>query len=282
MASVASPDDHSGFVHAAGVISVLTSLSVLIVVAYAKRGAVADGLREEWRPSFSPGNLAFSIWSVIFLLSTVSILYQLAAVSAETIQAASWHTNIPLAVSYALCTTWLCVVGDGSSRAPPRVAAGVLVAAAGAAFAACALQETWRKHDLQLQSALLLALPVGLYSGWLLVACTLSVSIAILSAQVVEMTSPLTPVENERRDGNYTILNAANPVDRTSYASWVLPLLGLLVAGLAVALTDPSLPLPVIWGLLFVRGHVKILLTLGMLVVVVACIVVYLIVRVRV
>ena len=263
-------DDRRGIVHAIGVVVLVVAYAVLILVVGLRRSGLAMATPSNWRPAFSPGRGAFSIWCLIFTLLFTTIAYQLSAIAIASVRVPQCYANLSLATSFILSAAWLDIFRDGSDRVRVRIAALVLVAAAATALLAATMQDWWWTSNSQRMAIPFLALPIGLYTGWMLVASTLSVGTAVLSV------APPTPPYKIR---SYTILDAAEKYDRTSPASWVPLALAVGASAVATSFTDPFILLPLIWALCFIRGHAKNLLAIEVLVVVNVSIVIYIVAR---
>lgn len=265
-----SDDDRRGIVHAVGVVVLVFAYTILILVVWLRRSGLAMATPSNWRPAFSPSRGAFGIWCLIFILLLITIAYQLSAIAIASVRVPPWYANIFLATSLILSAAWLDIFRDGSDRLRVRIAALVLVGAAATALLAMTTQDWWSARNNQLMALPFLALPVGVYAGWMLVASALSVGTAVLSV--------LPPIFNDKTR-TYTLLDAAEKYDRTSIASWVPLMLASGASGVATAFTNPFILLPLVWALCFMRGHIKNLLAIQVLVVVDVSIIVYLIVR---
>lgn len=257
----APPLDHGMYASAAPWI--LMGCFVLSLATQRLFGRNIGGVACAWRLSYSPARAAFLIWSVIYLSTFLSALLQLLNEldGVELCTAAPW-ANTLWAYAWLLCALWPCVFGR-RNRAAIVLAACVLVSAAICAVGAVSVDHAWRRK--RVACVALVGVPMSLFAGWLCTAAALGVGIAFAAN-----TRAPDACENDLRDYNTRVW--ADPADARSWESWVpLALAAVLSAG-AFLLPDPVLPLPLMWAVFWMRGHLRNWLALEVLAVtVVAC-----------
>ena len=237
-----------------------------------------------WRLSFSPDGRAFGIWSVIFAWVILSCLYQLGSWQSYV---AAPIVNFLHAGAWIMCCLWVAVFSGSAGDAPAglslSLAALTLVSAAILALTAAAIEHAW--SDRNVWRIVLVGAPLSLLAGWLATACTLSVGIAALACtqppKCDRKPEAKKLVEEGRGEqgypsGAYSIFTSAAAVDAASISSFVPLTLSAAVSVGALALNDPVLPLPLAWGVLFMRGHAKNWVAVALLIAVsVACVVLW-------
>lgn len=218
-----------------------------------------------WRVSYSPRGPAFGIWGVIYLWTFASIVLQLLHGYTAPTYIGEPQSNYLIGGAWALTGVWGQTFGRGDDGDRPGfigLAAFVLIASAMLALGAVGIEQSWRSQDVW--RTLGVGVPYSLFAGWLTVAATVNVGIAVMA-----VTTP--PDPRCRRDAYgdrpYDRLLESEAVDTRAASSWV-PL------GVAVAVSigsflfpDPVLVLPALWGIYFMQRHLKNWIAMEVLVV---------------
>ena len=204
-----------------------------------------------WRISYSPDGRAFAIWVLIYLYTVASVAMQLTSLVAIL----GWWSNFLWVLAWVCCTLWVPLF-DAEYPDALRAAAVVIVGAAACAVMAAWESQMWIADDWEQRGKqLAVGLPLTLLAGWLLTASSLGVGIAWLANQpgayrTCVRVEPKRPGETEaeyryRRRVLYREAYAKAP----SEVSIVPFLLSFLIGGLAVAIPDPVLTLPLAWAI---------------------------------
>ena len=169
--------------------------------------------RFEVKPSYQPRDRAFSIWGAIFATSVAhGVLMILDGAQREDVN----PSTVMAAGAYALCTLWALSVERNDSA----LAALCLVAASGVATAAACRTP----RPVSLTDWVFVDVPLSLLSGWLLIAASLSVSIALLDRGVSSLD-----------------------------ATWVILIPISLACIVGTIFSKPFLLLPTLWATLFLE-----------------------------
>lgn len=196
--------------------STIVSGSLLIASVIGSGVTSTRALREnrlEIKPSYQPRDAAFSIWSAIFTTSVAhGVLMILDGSTRDDVN----PSTIMAGAAYGMCAAW-ALFFERSYYAP---AAASLLAASGLATAAVCRTP----RPVSLEDWFLVELPLALLSGWLLIAASLSVSIALL-------------------DRGYTSLDA----------DWVVLIPVSLTCIVAAIYSKPLLLIPTLWAALFLN-----------------------------
>ena len=186
-------------------------------------------------PLFSPSRRAFGIWSIIYTFWILNIAMQLADAFGEGNMVADPTSNVFIATSWLLAGLWVAVF-SGGDRVRVTIASFILLASAGSALAASFLAHDW--NVVNYARMLTVGLPASLLAGWLCVASTLAIGIAVKANDGV----PDTCIPKDRE---YSILDTPN-----DYFFSLVPMSAAVVVSLWVVLAgDPVVGLPVIWGI---------------------------------
>jgi len=215
-----------------------------------------------WRLAYSPHSRAFGIWCVIYLSTVGSIAVQLVDGFGPVTYAAEPWTNYLIAWSWILCGLWSIAFSNAESRdakAGLGLAAFILASATITALGAVAIECSWRTQDPWRLIAV--GVPYSIFAGWLSLACVLSIGIFIRSLTYRP------DYECYRETSAYSTRLLADPVDRRSWSSAVPLLVATAVSIYAFMIPDPILPLPVAWGIVNMKGHVKNWVAIELLVV---------------
>jgi hypothetical protein len=208
-----------------------------------------------WRLSYSPGPGAFGIWGVIYSWSLVSIVLQLAHGYLAPSYIGVPQANYLEALAWAAAGVWGVTFGRGAnySDIPGYIglAAFVLVAAALLALGAVSVEQSWRSDNVW--QMLGVGVPYALLAGWLVVAATVNIGIAIVSAT----RAPDERCARGRWDGEYGQRLRAQPIEPSRFSKWVPCLAAIGVSVAAFLLPDPVLVLPVAWGIWKMRRSLE-------------------------
>ena len=186
-------------------------------------------------PLFSPAPRAFGIWSVIYTFWILNIVMQLSDAFGKGNMVADPTSNVCIAASWMLAGLWVAVF-SGGDRIRVTIASFILLASAGSALAASFLACDW--SVLNYERMFTIGLPASLLAGWLCVASTLAIGIAVKANDGV----PDTCVPKSR---SYSILDTPN-----NYFFTLAPISAAVLVSLWVVLAgDPVVGLPVVWGI---------------------------------
>ena len=208
-----------------------------------------------WRVNYSPDGRAFGIWGAIYLLTFVTAILQML----QVIAVLDWWVNFLWALTWALCSLWVPLF-DAEYAGALRSSAVVILCAAGCATAGAARSEMWLAKDWAQRGRQLAAgVPLTLLAGWLLAASAIGTGIAIKASAPDAYSScvrvpPRRPDESTRayRERRRVLYREAYAKEYVSPS--IVPLfLALAVGGLAVAIRDPVLPLPLCWAVVNLR-----------------------------
>ena len=209
-----------------------------------------------WRLSYSPDGRAFAIWGLIYLYTAVSVVMQITTL----LVILGWWANFLWGLAWVCCTIWVPLF---DAEYPDALRAAALVIACGATSALMGAWESqmwvadnWEQRGKQLA----VGLPLTLLAGWLLTASSIGIGIAWKANQPGAYSTcirvePKRPDESEsqyrrRRRVLYREAYAKSP----SGVSVVPFVLSLLVGGLAFAIPDPVLTVPLAWAVLNLRA----------------------------
>ena len=222
-----------------------------------------------WRVSYAPDNRAFAIWAVLYPTTAIAVLLQwLALALPAELAVLGWWTSLGWAGAWLLAGLWI-VAFDKEEGCNFWLSTLVLACAAASATTAVAVEGAWRLRPVRpvlRPAAIVTAAPLALLAGWLLVAFSLNVGIAIRSASSPQDCTPyryrvrrilwLTDGQYQRRIRRslyrQTVSQEA-PLDGT-LARLPLVLVAAAAAGLAFATYEPLLPLPVVWATVLQPG----------------------------
>lgn len=215
-----------------------------------------------WRLSYSPASPAFGIWAVIYIWTIGSIVGQLAKGYTAPTYLAEPQTSYLMGLAWLLVGLWGLTFGRGADRDRPAyiaLAAFVLAAASVVAMGAVVVEHSWRSMDAW--RIVGVGVPYSLFAGWLCVATTLNIGIAVESA------SRPPDYRCERGPRRYSTLLRADPIDARAWSSWVPLLVSILLSAAAFVIADPVLVVPPFVAVWFMKGHFKNWVALEVLVV---------------
>lgn len=199
-----------------------------------------------WQLGYSPKNEAFVIWVPIYFLTFITVLCQLLyQLDASRWSVASLEANALIAGAWACSSLWTYFFSLADSRNLNDglgLAAVFLVLAAVCALAAVVVERSWQSAEWM--QILTIGLPFSLFAGWLILAASLSVGVAIAS----DNRAP----DKCGEDGGFLELREIEVWERAA------PVIVVLCVGvLAIWLGDLVLLLPVIWGVFFMNNDVR-------------------------
>ena len=212
--------------------------------------------------SYSPSSQAFSIWSVIYALTVLNVTVQIVGELDEKDLYSSNVVNLLHAAAWGLAAIWLPLFKQSNASPLAYVLSGiVLVLMAGVSYAAAVVSaEEWSQDNAEIRRWTLAA-PVSLLAGWTCTAASLNVGIAYManvhpeSRQCAATRYPRNYwlfshlFRREAEDDETTRLDAVRNDEQS-----VVPLvLAAILVSLALLRLDPILPVPLIWGVLFMR-----------------------------
>ena len=207
-----------------------------------------------YRVPFSPRREAFSIWALLYIWFLVSILVQfLWSANHDEFPNADLRVNALVASAWFLAGLWVVCFARLQRLA---LAAVVLVAAAAAALSAVVLGSGWDMAGVQggTRSTQIasIAVPNALFAGWLAVAASLSIGIALKAGRAPRLAR--WEILMDGGDGG-----ECGEEDGQDGIAAVLPLLVGVSAAAAVAIAtkDPLLLLPAAWALAWQRTWVR-------------------------
>lgn len=235
----------------AGPMAVFIGISLSVCANYSFGSQIGD-VACRWRVSYSPSGRAFGIWALIYTWNLVSCVYQLSNALCECTYASLPWTNLLIAGAWGFCGLWVCIFGDIKNRLNPQlglvVSTLVIVAATMLAVGAAMLERGWQQP--RADRILLVQIPVSLFAGWLLAATSISFGTTVLSLSTE-------PSLRCSRRASYWTFNRETYEDSSSCASFVPITLAVAVSMLAMIIPDPVLPIPLVWAIVNMRGHVK-------------------------
>ena len=241
----------------------LLSAIVFSLASSATLGRYLSESATRFSISIAPDGRAFAIWVPLYALGAASAIYglvQLPMLSREVLVfwSATWF----------LSAQWLFVFDNQRQL---RLAAVIIVAAFATALTSLILADAWRSKNTE---EILLIAPLSLLTGWLLLAASLCLATAVkVSLREPDVTIPRMPRRereyakrvyfDQTRDGQ-----RAKHVEVTTTQNIVVPILALVGGCLALAISDPVLPLPLVWGVVLQKGFPRsifLVLAIGIL-----------------
>jgi hypothetical protein len=213
-----------------------------------------------WRVAYAPDNRIYAIWALLYGGGIVAVLLQwLALALPRELAVLDWWTNLGWAGAWVAGGLWVIVF---AREAGCHFWASAVVLACGAASAVVALwsEGAWRagRSDVR-AAAIVTSAPLALLAGWLLVAASLNVGIAIRATSgTPEDCQPYYGAvrritfrtEQQQRRIVWRALEreeaARNGAQESSLARAPLVLIALVVAALAFVAYEPLLPLPLL------------------------------------
>lgn len=215
---------------------------------YARRGF--GKVRCRVMLTYSPSKTAFSIWSVIYLLTVTNVAVQIVGEIKNLDMYSTDVVNALHATAWGLAAVWLPLFGYADTAPWLYIMCGlVLLAMAATSFAASVLcASEWAEGGSELRRWTLAA-PLSFLAGWTCVAASLNVGIAFM-ANAYPGKCAL-----KRNTRSYWLFSQSKEgIETMPTLPSVVPL--VLATGLVtVALfrPDPILPIPLIWAILFMR-----------------------------
>ena len=214
-----------------------------------------------WRTAYSPDGRAFAIWGLIYLYTGVSVVIQLTSL----LTILGWWSNFFWGLAWVCCARWVPLF-DAEYPDALRAAAVVIVCAGTCALVGAWESQMWIADDWEERGKqLAVGLPLTLLAGWLLTASSLGVGIAWKASQPGSYSScvrvpPKRPDETEseyryRRRVLYREAYAKAPVE----VSYIPFLLAFAIGGLAFAIPDPVLVLPLAWAIVNLQAFPSVM-----------------------
>ena len=199
--------------------------------------------------SWQPDGRAFAIWVPLYALGAASAIYGLVE-----LPMLSREVLVFWSATWFLSAIWIWVFDNQRQL---RLAAVIIVGAFGTSLTALILADAWRS---KITEEILLLAPLSLLTGWLLLAASLGIATAVKASQrEPDVTMPQMPRRereyvkrvyfDQTRDGQ-----RAKHVEVTTTQNIVVPILALVGGCLAIAIPDPVLTLPLVWGCSLQRG----------------------------
>ncbi len=199
--------------------------------------------------SVQPDGRAFAIWVPLYALGAASAIYGLVE-----LPMLSREVLVFWSATWFLSAIWLFIFDNQRQL---RLAAVIIVAAFATALTSLILADAWRSKNTE---QILLLAPLSLLTGWLLLAASLGIATAVkASLREPDVTIPWMPTRvreyvkrvyfDQTRDGQ-----RAKHIEVTSTQNIVVPILALVGCCLAIAIPDPVLPLPLVWGVVLQKG----------------------------
>ena len=145
------------------------------------------------------------------------------------------HPPVCAAISWILAGLWVAFF-SGGDRIRVTIASFILLASAGSSLAASFFACDW--GVVSYSQMFTIGLPVSLLAGWLSVASTLAIGIAVKANDGVPDTCV-------RTDRNYSIFDGPND----SFFTLVPTSVALVVSLWIVLARDPVMGLSVVWGI---------------------------------
>ena len=239
--------------HAVGPLAVL---SALILSAASTRiwsrnvGETSCG----WRTDYSPDGRAFGIWGLLYLGTVATALLQLSSL----VFVVDWWANFYFALTWVFCAAWVPLFDAESPGFLVLAATQIARAAAGGRWGAW-LADAGRDRGTRV-TAVALSWPLSLLAGWLLTATSIGVGIAAkANAHDAQKACILVPPQ-ERDETERSYRQRRRVLYREAYArapaveSPVPIVLSAALAGLAVLIGDPLLPLPLVWAIVNLKA----------------------------
>lgn len=216
-----------------------------------------------WRTDYSPDGRAFGIWTVLYLGTVGVALVQLSG----GVPVVGWWPNFYFALTWVFCAAWVPLF-DAESPGSLVLAATQIALAAASATTGAWLADAWRLGG----AAAALGWPLSLLAGWLLTAASLGVGIAAKANRPDALEECVRVPPRGRDEAEQAYRRRRRVLYRESYArapaveSPVPIALSAAVAGLAVLIRDPLLPLPLAWAIVNLKAFPAVSYVLAMVV----------------
>lgn len=243
-----APKDHwKGWDHVFGPGAVLLGCGASVLANWVWGRMIGD-VACSWRLAYSPRGPAFGIWSIIYLWTFLSILFQFLTNMAED----EWYcpdfgVNVLTAVAWVACSIWIWFFSLADSRNVRDGlgwAACCLVTAAGCMLAAVIWESSWTSQDST--RILTVGVPYSLFGGWLVLAASLSVGVFVASQQ--------RPPDRCDDDGELLEVRVPEQWERFT------PVAVAFASGtIAASLPDPILAVPLCWGVFWFPTGARLL-----------------------
>ena len=247
--AVAPRDKWKGWEEAVGPALLLLGCGASLLANWVWGRMIGD-VACSWRLSYSPRGPAFFIWTVIYLWTFVSIALQFSFnMNQDMWYCASFATNALICVTWIACSLWIWFFSLADSKNIKDGlgwAAWLLIVAVVCALSAVCWEQSWRSGSVV--RVLSVGVPFSLFAGWLLLAASLSLGVFLASE-----TRPPDRCPEDEEDGE--LVQVRDP----GMEVWVPPTLAVAIGAFAIGLPDPVLPVPLLWGLVWVnrsRGQV--------------------------
>ena len=227
----------------------LLSATVFSLASSGTLGRYLSETAATYSISFQPDGRAFSVWVLLYTLGAASAIYGLVE-----LPMLSREVLVFWSATWCLSAIWLFVFDNQRQL---RLAAVIIVGVFGTSLTALILADAWRSKNTE---QILLLAPLSLLTGWLLLAASLGIATAVkASLREPDVTIPRMPgrereyvkrvYSDQTRDGQRAL-----HVDVKTTQKIVLPILALVGGCLAIAIPDPVLPLPLVYGVVLQRG----------------------------
>lgn len=240
-------DEMQGWQRAAGPMVFLIGMAVCVLSIWVTGNEIGE-ISCRFRLSYSPGNGAFAIWSVLFPWHFVSVFVQfLANFYPESLYSARFEANLLMGLAWVASGAWVAFFT--SAKEPDSAfnlgfAALALLVAMATAFSAVFLEQGFRETANAAQ-ILSVSVPFSLLAAWLAVAASISIGIFLKSVgpgagdlECVREPGSREPLVPEPSSW----LEASAPL-------WV----SLCVAIIALVQFDIVVVLPIAWAVVFMK-----------------------------
>jgi hypothetical protein len=191
---------------------------------------------------------------LLYLGTVFTALLQLSSF----VSVVNWWANFYFALTWVFCAAWVPLF-DAESPGFLVMAATQIALAATSATSGAWLADAWRDRETR-AVAVALSWPLSLLAGWLLTATSIGVGIAA-NANGHRAQKTCTFVAPQARDETERAYRQRRRVlYREAYAqapaveSPVPIVLSAALAGLAVLIRDPLLPLPLAWAIVNLKA----------------------------
>lgn len=225
--------------------SIVLLTCALSVLANSVWGRMIGDVACGWRLGYSPRGPAFGIWSIIYLWSFLSILFQfLTNMNHDRWYCADFGANVLIGVAWLACSLWIYFFSEADSRNVKDGlgwAAICLVTAAVCAVSAVIWEMSWRSQDAE--RILTVGVPYGIFAGWLSLAASLSTGVYVSS----QSRAP-DPCDDD--------LVQVREIESWEY--WAPTGVAIAAACIAISLPDPMLMASVSWGALWMPPGVRV------------------------
>lgn len=212
-----------------------------------------------WRVEYSPNSRAFAIWLVIYIWTFCVLVAELISIGTGAL-IFDWWTHLLWALAWSFCVLWVPLF-DAKSPTGLRAASVMIVAAAGCAVAGTWQSQHWLVHVGVLRSTTIVyGFPLALLAGWLLIASSINIGIAIKTSMPDAEAVCLREPRQHKGESEQKYQERRRVEDRKADAppqtdiSFVPTLLVLLVGGFAIGAQNPIVFVPLVWAILNLKG----------------------------